>query len=369
MRERETGCELQQRNLIRYCFFYKRKIRINPVQLCRGLLQSTQTGYIRLRRELPPGAGSDLLIFFKVFTMKQLTIVLIILFLLGNTSAADCTVSPEDPVYAAAIKQARMDIWKALSLNNGSSATVAIMDDGKIVYSEQFGMRSREKSLPVDSKTQFNIGSISKIFTAAAILRLVDQGKVELDAPVTTYLPQFRMADERYRDITVRMLLNHTSGLPGTNMRNIFGSRRNPDYIAETLAYLTENRLKHDPGLLSVYCNDGLTVAEAVIEQVSGMSYASFLQQNIFEPLQMGQSSCFLKKEIKTFPRSMSKQDRSCLLSMSALWGLGASLLPLKIFAFFQLFCMAISCCQALQLMSSARLSMDLRPLLAKERF
>lgn len=234
-------------------------------------------------------------IFLRIFFMKQLTIVLAILFLLGNTSAADCTVYPEKSVYAAAVKQARMDIWKALSLNNGSSATVAIMDDGKIVYSEQFGMRSREKSLPVDRETQFNIGSVSKIFTAAAILRLVDQGKVELDAPVTTYLPQFRMADKRYRDITVRMLLNHTSGLPGTNLRNIFGSHRNPNYIDETLAYLTENRLKHDPGLLSVYCNDGLTVAEAVIEQVSGMSYASFLRQNIFEPLQMDQSSCFFK--------------------------------------------------------------------------
>ncbi|MBU0959971.1 MAG: beta-lactamase family protein, partial [Proteobacteria bacterium] len=129
-----------------------------------------------------------------------------IFFLLINALIANSAVSPDRTEYMQAIKEARMDIWKELSTNNGSSATVAIMDDGQIVYSEQFGMRSREKSLPVDRETQFNIGSISKIFTAAAMLHLVDQGKVELDAPVTKYLANFRMADKRYQDITVRML-------------------------------------------------------------------------------------------------------------------------------------------------------------------
>ncbi|MBU1137792.1 MAG: beta-lactamase family protein [Proteobacteria bacterium] len=227
--------------------------------------------------------------------MNQLTIGMAIFFLLINALIANSAVSPDRTEYMQAIKEARMDIWKELSTNNGSSATVAIMDDGQIVYSEQFGMRSREKSLPVDRETQFNIGSISKIFTAAAMLHLVDQGKVELDAPVTKYLANFRMADKRYQDITVRMLLNHTSGLPGSNMRNAFGSRENPNYIDETLAYLAGNRLKHEPGLVSVYCNDGLTVAEAVIEQVSGMSYAKYLRQQIYEPLRMGQSSCSFK--------------------------------------------------------------------------
>ncbi len=227
--------------------------------------------------------------------MKQLFIVWVIFLLCGNAFIAQSGVPTEGSVYTSAIEDARIDIWKELSTNNGSSAAVAIMDDGKIVYSEQFGMRNREKSLPVDRETQFNIGSVSKIFTAVAMLSLVDQGKVELDAPVTRYLEKFRMVDKRYQDITVRMLLNHTSGLPGTNLRNAFGSRGNPNYIGETLAYLTDNRLKHEPGMLSVYCNDGLTVAEAVIEQVSGMSYADYLQQVIFEPLQMVHSSCSFK--------------------------------------------------------------------------
>jgi len=168
------------------------------------------------------------------------------------------------------------------------------MDNGKIVYSEQFGMRDRVQSLLVDRETQFNIGSISKIFTAAAILTLVDKGLVELDRPVTAYLPQFNMPlDLRYQNITVRMLLNHSSGMPGTNFKKGFGSEKNLDYSDETLEYLTKSKLKHEPGVLSVYCNDGFTLAKALIEQVAGIPYADYLQQEIFTPSQMGRTSCF----------------------------------------------------------------------------
>ena len=198
-------------------------------------------------------------------------------------------------LYEDAIHTARREIWKTLSSGKASSATIAFMDDGKIVYSEGFGMRDRENALPVERNTQFNIGSISKIFTAAAILLLVDDGRVELDKPVTTYLPDFTTQDERYKDITVRMLLNHTSGFPGTNGKDGFGSKKNPNYVSETLSYLAADGLKHTPGEISVYCNDGFTVAEAVIEAASGMSYADFLMKRIFKPMKMRNSSCFFK--------------------------------------------------------------------------
>jgi CubicO group peptidase (beta-lactamase class C family) len=198
-------------------------------------------------------------------------------------------------LYEEAIHTARREIWKTLSSGQASSATVAFMDDGKIVYSEGFGMRDREKGLPVEKNTQFNIGSISKIFTAAAILLLVDDGRVKLDEPVTTYLPNFTTQDERYKNITVRMLLNHTSGLPGTNPKDGFGSQKNPNYTAETLSYLAAEGIKHTPGQISVYCNDGFTVAEAVVEAASEMSYADFLKKRIFKPMMMRNSSCFFK--------------------------------------------------------------------------
>jgi CubicO group peptidase (beta-lactamase class C family) len=198
-------------------------------------------------------------------------------------------------LYEDAIHTARREIWKTLSSGKASSATIAFMDDGKIVYSEGFGMRDRENASPVRKDTQFNIGSISKIFTAAAILLLADDGKVELNKPVTEYLPDFTTRDERYKDITVRMLLNHTSGFPGTNGKDGFGSEKNPNYASETLFYLAADGLKHTPGEISVYCNDGFTVAEAVIEAASKMSYSDFLTKRIFKPMQMVNSSCFFR--------------------------------------------------------------------------
>jgi CubicO group peptidase (beta-lactamase class C family) len=125
---------------------------------------------------------------------------------------------------------------------------------------------------------------------------LVQQDKVELDKPVTEYLPEFSMQDERYKDITVRMLLNHTSGLPGTNFKNGFAAEKHRDYVRETLELLQGTYLVNDPGRISVYCNDGFTVAEAVIERVSGLSFAEFLEQEIFTKLGLTNTSAYFKE-------------------------------------------------------------------------
>ena len=227
--------------------------------------------------------------------MKR-SLSLFVLLLVVVQSFVWTAVATDKALYEDAIHTARREIWKTLSSGKASSATIAFMDNGKIVYSEGFGMRDREKALPVEKNTQFNIGSISKIFTAAAILLLVDDGRVELNKPVTAYLPDFTTRDERYKDITVRMLLNHTSGLPGTNGKDSFVAKKNPNYVSETLSYLAAQGLKHTPGEISVYCNDGFTVAEAVIEAASQMSYADFLMKRIFKPMKMKNSSCFFKE-------------------------------------------------------------------------
>ena len=226
--------------------------------------------------------------------MKRYLSLFVLLFVVVQ-SFVWTAAAADKALYEDAIHTARREIWKTLSSGKASSATIAFMDDGKIVYSEGFGMRDRENALPVRKNTQFNIGSISKIFTAAAILLLVDDGRVKLDQPVTTYLPDFTTQDERYKDITVRMLLNHTSGFPGTNGKDGDGSKKNPNYARETLSYLAAHGLKHTPGEISVYCNDGFTVAEAVIEAASRMSYADFLMKRIFKPMNMKNSSCFFK--------------------------------------------------------------------------
>ena len=189
------------------------------------------------------------------------------------------------------VRVARTEIWKAVS-NGASSVTVAVMDKGRIVYAEAFGMIDRERSIPANTETQYNIGSISKVFTMIAVLQLCQQRKIELDSPVVQYLPEFVMSDERFKQITVRMLLNHSSGIPGSNYSRLICTAKNSNYISETLAGLRDSSLKCEPGIISVYCNDGFTLAEVLIERMSGTSYAEYIENNIVLPAGMSNTSC-----------------------------------------------------------------------------
>jgi len=124
------------------------------------------------------------------------------------------------------------------------------------------------------------------MFATAAAMVLWDQGLLDLDEPLTTYIPEFKMQDERYKQITPRMLMNHSSGLYGTTGRNGFlFDDPDPQVHDEVLPNLASQRLKADPGEFSVYCNDGFTLLEILVERISGMSFSEFLAEHFARPL------------------------------------------------------------------------------------
>ncbi|MGB5823219.1 MAG: serine hydrolase domain-containing protein [Proteocatella sp.] len=169
-----------------------------------------------------------------------------------------------------------------------TSVQYAIIDNGRISVSGQSGVYSNSQSLPLTEENMYGIGSVSKMFAATSIMKLVEQGKLELDHPVTDYISEFEMADERYRGITVRMLLNHSSGLMGSSFNNAFLFDDNDSSAHDQLlARLKEQHLKADPGAFSVYCNDGYTLAELIVERVSGKSFTDFVHEYITQPLGM----------------------------------------------------------------------------------
>lgn len=206
-----------------------------------------------------------------------------------------CSQKAEPKSYEKTIETARTEIWNAISAGGASSATVAIMDNDNIVYQEGFAMADRAAGLAVTEDTQFNICSVSKVFTAAAVLQLCEDQKLELDQPVVDYLPEFTMMDSRYKDITVRMLLNHTAAFPGTYTNNAETTEPDPHYTENFLAYLAGTQLTGDPGKISVYCNDCFTFAEILVEKVSSQSFADYLATNIFTKAGMKNSSCYFK--------------------------------------------------------------------------
>lgn len=169
-----------------------------------------------------------------------------------------------------------------------TSVQYAIMDHGTVTVSGSAGYANKEMKLAPEMSTIYGIGSISKVFTTAAVMRLVDEGKVDLDEPVVTYIPEFTMEDERYKQITVRMLLNHSSGLLGSTLNNtmLFGDidQTTTDHLLEMLS---KQKLKADPGTVAVYCNDGFSLAELLVEHVTGIDFTTYLHQNILSELNM----------------------------------------------------------------------------------
>lgn len=175
-----------------------------------------------------------------------------------------------------------------LKSDNGNTASIqyAISEGDNIAISDSVGLADKYKSEKANKNSIYGIGSISKLYTTAAVLQLVDEGKVDLDLPVINYIDNFKMKDNRYKRITVRMLLNHSAGFMGTTQGNVSFRKINDSYGYDLfLSDLSEQNLKGNPGEYSVYCNDGFTLAQVLVEKVSGMDFSQYIKKNITDPL------------------------------------------------------------------------------------
>ena len=133
-----------------------------------------------------------------------------------------------------------------------------------------------------DAERVYCIGSVSKVYVTTAVMQLVDKGLVNIDAPVTDYIPDFKMADPRYTKITVRMLMNHTSGIMGTQFGNMELYNDNSMVSNdEFIAAFACQRLKADPGEYACYCNNGFELLRIIVENVSKMSYTEYVDKYI----------------------------------------------------------------------------------------
>jgi CubicO group peptidase (beta-lactamase class C family) len=169
-------------------------------------------------------------------------------------------------------------------------AAVAVWAGGQ-EYVNGYGVTNIDHPLPVDGDTVFRIGSTTKTFTGTAIMRLVDQGDVDLDAPVRRYIPDFAVADPAASAaVTVRQLLNHTSGWLGDDIQD-FGP--GDDAVARYVTAMTRLPQLTPPSAVFAYNNAGLVVAGRIIEVVTGSTYESAVQKLLLEPLQLGHTHYF----------------------------------------------------------------------------
>jgi len=167
---------------------------------------------------------------------------------------------------------------------NGSAL---VAENGKVTYKGAFGMANMEWNIPNTPDTKFRLGSITKQFTATAILQLVEQGKIKLDAKLSDYLPEYRkdVGDK----VTIHHLLTHTSGIPSyTGQPGFFENvSRNPYKADDFVKKYASGNLEFEPGSKYSYNNSGYFLLGAIIERVTGKPYELVLKENIFDPLGM----------------------------------------------------------------------------------
>lgn len=188
-------------------------------------------------------------------------------------------------VFTAAIRADQVDDYlrTVLAERHVPGVAVAVMKNGKAVKMKGYGVASVEFGVPVTTETVFEIGSVSKQMTAAGILLLVEDGKVKLDVPVSTYLPN---TPEAWRDVTVRNLLTHTSGVRSYSSLDGFELYRHLS-TADFIKQLSPHPLEFTPGERNIYSNSGFTLLAHIIQTVSGKPYMQFMRERIFTPLGM----------------------------------------------------------------------------------
>ena len=166
-------------------------------------------------------------------------------------------------------------------------ASVAVVQDGKIVYKNGFGSANLEYDIPNTPSTIFHIASISKQFTTFAIAQLADEGKINLDDDIRKYLPEVPDFGEK---ITIRHLAHHTSGLRDQwNLLALAGWRLDDVITKEHVLKLVANQkeLNYKPGEEFLYCNTGFTLMGEIVARVTEQTFAEYCGKNIFEPLGM----------------------------------------------------------------------------------
>jgi CubicO group peptidase (beta-lactamase class C family) len=219
----------------------------------------------------------------KIKWLSALIALLLIVISIGSVSGS----SPSELTIIPDLQAAEAYLEAQMQRHRLKGMAVAITQGEEIIYLNGFG--SAGSARPVTPSTPFFIGSVSKSFTALAVMQLVDQGLVDLNAPVQTYLPWFTIADSASASqITIRHLLNQTSGMSNASLRRPTITEQTS--LEESVRHLSQAELMAAPGTSFNYFNPNFNVLAQVIEEVTGTDFASYVVENVFEPLELKNS-------------------------------------------------------------------------------
>ncbi len=225
--------------------------------------------------------------------MKKKTIWLATVAILILTA---CASSPQRPAqikgddYAYTRDYLRWMIDKEMKDSDIAGLSIALVDDQKIVWAEGFGYVDKVNKIKATPETIYRVGSITKLFTASAVMQLAEQGRLDIDQPLQDYLPQFSIKS-RFEDsgpITPRNLMTHHSGLPSNLINRMWGDET--AHFTDVAAAMKEEYIAYPPNTIFSYSNLGFTLLGHLLEEVSGTPYANHIEEQILRPAGMKQA-------------------------------------------------------------------------------
>jgi CubicO group peptidase (beta-lactamase class C family)/D-alanyl-D-alanine dipeptidase len=218
--------------------------------------------------------------------VSRSTVFVLALYALG-VSAQNIAPAPE---YVSLVQQLGPRIEQQIADKKLPALSIALVDDQRIVWAEGFGFEDAAKKVPATAATVYRVGSVSKLFTDMAVMQLVERGKVDLDAPVTRYIPEFAPHNPFGDAITLRELMAHRAGLVREPPVGNYFDDSSPSLKA-TIDSLNQTTLVFRPGTHTKYSNAGVAAVGYALENVTGQAYPGYLKASLLAPLGMNQSS------------------------------------------------------------------------------
>lgn len=221
--------------------------------------------------------------------------------------------APAHGAYAVAIDSARARIAADMERLGIPGIQAAVAVDGEIVWSEGFGYADLENRVPVWPHTRLRIASISKALTAAGVGRLVEDGKLDLDAPVQEYVPSF--PEKEKGTVTTRLVAGHLAGIRHYR-GDEFSSRKHYDDVVEALEIFADDTLQTPPGEEYAYSTYGWNLVSAVVQGAAGVPYLRYMREAVIEPAGMGSTVAeHVDSIIAHRARFYARQDDSVLVN------------------------------------------------------
>ena len=195
--------------------------------------------------------------------------------------------------YTNTIAQMTAYITSQMATQNVQGLSIALVDGQNVVWATGFGKADRERGVSANAKTVYHIGSCSKSFAATALMQLWDQGQLDLEAPLTTYMPEYSMLSRftNSEPVTIRSLLNHHSGIPGDIFNGLFATQNRNDTVDWLINYLQGDYPFAPVNERNYYCNTGFILLSDVIGRITGEPFATATRNMIFRPLGMNATS------------------------------------------------------------------------------